>query len=166
MSLFCVPLRLSHFLGAAHIHTKLYSLPDLSVLLPAVHCRSNNVSGSDDKHTVKCKPTLLTRVTCLFHILCDAQACSNSTDTSNKPVQNCFSPLFLHPAHHWSLGHHVRALHALCQVHPLHSTVFPTSKSTLLYTVKLWKHCTYTIVIKHFLVTETVNKWMNLWTCR
>jgi len=32
------------------------------------------------------------RVTSLFHILCDAQACSNSTDASNKPVQTFFHP--------------------------------------------------------------------------
>jgi hypothetical protein len=106
-----------------YIHTKLCAS---SVLLPAVFYRSNNIIGSVDKHTVKCKPTVLTRVTSLFHISCDAQACSSSTDASNKPFQTCLSPFSLHPAYYWSLGHHARALQALHQVHPSHSALFPT----------------------------------------
>ena len=76
-------------------HTKLsIFFNSLSILLPDFHCRSNNVFGSVDEHTVNCKPTLLTRVTCLFftsHVMHKPPA------IQLMPATNLFKPVS-HPS--------------------------------------------------------------------
>lgn len=66
---------------------------------------------------------------------------------------NLFSPFFLHPAHHWSFGHHVRALWGLCQVHP---TLFPT----LCPLQCIQSSCENTVPIQLWL---SIFWWLKLW---